>query len=624
MDEKSSRDRSRAENVAPDQGARQSGRPRADRLVVRNIQGTLLFLLLLVLIPVLITQAIVYKFRLQARRTQEIQANLELARSVAGIFDAYVHDVLHQELAVGLDLTSTPSLSTAQMSQILMPNVQEYPSVRGFGWVNSEGQVVASSEPDAIGLDVKDLDFFPQIANGQQWAVSSLYQSKVDHQPVFIIARSIRGSDQRTLGIVVAVVDPKRLGAVLMVARGGEGAISIVDQHGWEVYHDPEVDLSWEQRDWIAVAPNLRTALEGREVAGAYPSPIDGQLQLGGLAPISSIHWVVAADRPEAEVTAADLRGLVGSFALVFVVGLVAFVVALRTSRTLTVPIDRLRDYALAVGRGELDRRVEVTGPREIEDLADAFNRMAAEIRAQEEKREEYIHTISHDLRAPLAIIQGHAHILESEIPRSRRGGPDQHSIDAILKGVYRMNAMIQDLVDSARLEAGQLRMNPEPVDLGAFVYDLRQRLIGMDRARRIELNVPDDLPPVMVDPDRLERVLMNLITNALKYAAPDTPIEVSLRRHDDEVILAVIDHGPGISSEEISGLFQPYGYPQAAKAHRESVGLGLYIVRRLVEASDGRIWAESEPGQGSTFSVALPLAATQSVIQESSGGIHD
>ncbi|MGH2458504.1 MAG: sensor histidine kinase [Chloroflexota bacterium] len=624
MDEKSSVNRPCAEAVAPDQGSRHWRRLKAGWPVARNIQGTLLVLLLVVLIPVLITQAIVYKFRLQARRTQEIQANLELARSVAGIFDAYVHDVLHQELAIGLDLTSTPGLSSAQMNEVLMPNVQEYPSVRGFGWVDPAGRVIASSNPAAIGVDLKDLDLFTSIASGQPWAVSDLFQSKIDRQPVFLIGRSIRGPDQEMLGIVIASVDPNRLGAILMVSRGGQGAISVIDQHGREVYHFPEIALTWEQRDWLPAEPSLRTALTGGEVAGTYPSPIDGQTRLGGVTPIASIHWVVAADHPEAEVTAADLRDLIGSFALVLVVGLIAFVVALRTSRTLTIPIGRLREDALAVGRGELDRRVEVTGPRELEDLADAFNRMAAEIRAQEAKREEYIHTISHDLRAPLAIIQGHAHLLESELPRSRRGGPDQRSIDAILKGVHRMNAMLQDLVDSARLEAGQLHLNPELVDLSAFVYDLGQRLVGLDRARRIALDLPDGLPPVLVDPDRLERVLMNLIINALKYAAPDTPVGVTLRRHDGEAILTVSDHGPGITPEEISELFQPYGRTRAARDNRDSVGLGLYIVRRLVEASGGRIWAESEPGQGSRFSVSFPLEEGQSVTHESSGGIHD
>src|SRR6185437_12719507 len=168
MDAKSPDHRSHVENVAPDPAVRRWRRRLIDWLAASNIQRTLLFLLLVVLIPVLITQAVVSRFRLQTRRAQEIQSNLELARSVAGIFDAYVHDVLHQESAVGLELTSSPALSPAQMNQILAPNVQEYPSVRGFGWVNSAGKVVASSNPDVVGMDVTGLDFFSQIASGQQ------------------------------------------------------------------------------------------------------------------------------------------------------------------------------------------------------------------------------------------------------------------------------------------------------------------------------------------------------------------------------------------------------------------------------------------------------------------------
>ncbi len=623
MDAKSSANPTPAETTPGDAVNRRRQR-RVSWLPLVGIQGTLLFLLLVVLVPVLITQAVVYRFRLQSRRAQELEANLELARSVSALFDAYVHDVLHQEQAVGLQLTQQASLTPEQMSEILVSNNREYASVRDLAWVSPAGQVVASSEPAATNLDVRDLDYFQALSGGQDWVVSDLFQSKVDRQPVFVIARSIRLTDRPLRGIVIAEVDPTRLDSVLTVVRGRQGSFSIVDRHGWAVYHYPEIGLSWAQRDWIDTMPLLQTALAGHEVADAYQSPIDGQTQIGGLAPITSIHWVAIADRPEAEVAMSDLRDFLGSFIVLLVVGLIAFLVALRTSRTLTHPIDHLRDHATAIGRGELSRRVKVTGPAELEELADAFNRMASEIREQEARREEYVHTISHDLRAPLAIIQGHAHILEGEIPRAQPESLAQHSVDAILKGTRRMNAMIQDLVDSARLEAGQLRMNPETVDLGAFVHDLRERLIGVDRGRRVRLNAPSDLPSVTVDPDRLERILMNLITNALKYADDETPVEVSLRRHDEEVILSVADHGPGISPEEISSLFQPYRRVSSTREHRESVGLGLYIARRLVEASHGRIWVESEPGRGSTFSLALPVAHATPMVHESKGGIYD
>lgn len=618
MAERSSADRVKVVPATPVRRLRGPPWRWIDRRFPGSIQGILLLVLMVVLVPVLLTQAAIYKRRLDARRAQEFQANLELARSVAGIFDAYVHDVLHQELAIGLDLTEPRPLSPDQIKQILLPNTREYPTVRAFAWVDPQGQVVASSRLGATQLDVHAVDYFRQIASGREWSVSDLMRSTIDEEPIFVIARGIRDTNGTLRGVVIAVVDPRRLGGRLMVTRGGQGAVSIVDHRGWGVYHYPEVDLPWEQRDWLGSEPILATALNGQEVTGTYRSPIDGQTRIGGLTPIHSIGWVASADRPEAEVLTSDLGDFVGSFALLLAVGIVAFLVALRTGRTLVVPIERLREYALAVGQGDFDRRIEVAGPRELKELADAFNRMAAEIRAHEAMREEYVHTVSHDLRSPLTIIQGHAHLLESILGEERSAEPAGRSVAAILKGVRRMNAMIRDLIDSARLDAQQLQMNPEPVDLGAFVLDLQERLVGVNGAQRIRLDLPAGLPQVLADPDRLERILLNLLTNAIRYADPDTPILVALTRGDDEVIASVIDRGRGIPPEDLGQLFQRFHRTKSSENHRDSIGLGLYITKRLVEASGGRIWAESEIGRGSAFSVALPLADSTQLTHES------
>ncbi|HOG47921.1 MAG TPA: ATP-binding protein, partial [Anaerolineae bacterium] len=122
----------------------------------------------------------------------------------------------------------------------------------------------------------------------------------------------------------------------------------------------------------------------------------------------------------------------------------------------------------------------------------------------------------------------------------------------------------------------------------------------------------PADLPPASADPDRLERVLTNLWSNALKYSAPGTPVTVSARQEGREVITSVADRGPGIAPEDLPGLFQRYFRTAAAEERRKGVGLGLYITRRLVEAHDGRIWAESTVGVGSVFSFSLPIAEAE------------
>ncbi len=234
-------------------------------------------------------------------------------------------------------------------------------------------------------------------------------------------------------------------------------------------------------------------------------------------------------------------------------------------------------------------------------------SRDITEIKQAEQFREEYIHTISHDLRTPLTIIQGHAQLLQQALDKAGLSYFARRSSEAIVTSTRQMNAMIQDLVDSARLEAGQLVMEKQPVDVRAFVSELLNRAAGAMDVARVELDALEDLPQVSADPDRLERILMNLLTNALKYSREGNRVTIRIRASGDEVVISMTDRGEGISPEDKKHIFERF-YRAKGQRKAEGLGLGLYITRMLVEAHGGRIWAESKLGKGSTFYFSLPL----------------
>ncbi|MHB1133363.1 MAG: MASE3 domain-containing protein [Chloroflexota bacterium] len=223
-------------------------------------------------------------------------------------------------------------------------------------------------------------------------------------------------------------------------------------------------------------------------------------------------------------------------------------------------------------------------------------------------RREEIVRIVAHDIRQPLTIIQGQAQLLQQAL---RLGKVERaaHSAEAIFTSGKRMNAMIRDLVDSVRLEMGQLELFLQPLDLKGFSAELLQRMETMNGAKRLRLEVADDLPLVNADPDRLERILGNLLTNALKYSEPDTEIVLSMAPNETTARVEVRDHGRGIAPETLPHVFERF-YRADETHKKESLGLGLYITRMLVEAHGGRVWAESELGRGSTFGFTLPLAA--------------
>ena len=590
------------------------------RVLPRTVRGTLYLLLLVMLIPSLMVEAGLNYLAFQERRAAEFQANLEIAGSVANIFDAYLHDLLHREDAIGLAVTSARPPSLEQATHLLEASAREYPSVDSFNWIDPRGRVVASSRQDMVGMEVGDASYFRVIVGGRDWAVSDLFRQSGTGEAAFAVARAVRDESRTLLGVVSAKVDPNRLDGVLPVKRGGSGAVVLIDSSGRGVFRYPSTDMTWEQRNWLEVHPVIARALKGEEVSDTIFSTIAGQVLMASYTPIRSIGWVASASRTREEVMGPAMEALGVKVISLLLVAAAALLAALALSRGLTIPVRRLQEHALAVGRGLLEQGVKVEGPVELEALADAFNQMAREIRLREEQREEYIRTVSHDLRAPLAVILGHAQMLERSLEKAEADSMNRRSIAAIITAVRRMNAMIQDLVDVARLESGQLRLNRIPLDLRWFVRDMKERLRGLADTERIQVVVPEELPLVSVDPDRLERILMNLLTNALKYSDPGSPILVGLTRDDGEVVTRVSDRGRGIPQEELPTIFHRYGRARRVVRSSEGLGLGLYITKGLVEAHGGRIWVESEEGKGSTFSFALPVASNESGSREPSG----
>jgi signal transduction histidine kinase len=243
------------------------------------------------------------------------------------------------------------------------------------------------------------------------------------------------------------------------------------------------------------------------------------------------------------------------------------------------------------------------TGVRLLAALAIAWTMSA--IRESARLREDLLHAVSHDLRVPLGVITGQAQLL------GRRPGDAAFVAgrgEAILRSARRMHLMIEDLLDGARRSAGRLELALQPLDLAAWLPGVVEAMaLGADRSR-VEVTVAAGTAPVRADPARLERVVCNLLGNALKYSPPDAPVQVQAAGGGTAVRLTVTDQGPGLSEEDLRHLFARF-HRGSAGVGREGVGLGLFSARQLVEAQGGRLEVESRPGAGATFAVVLPAA---------------
>ncbi|GAB5601691.1 ATP-binding protein [Thermus sp. FJN-A] len=234
-------------------------------------------------------------------------------------------------------------------------------------------------------------------------------------------------------------------------------------------------------------------------------------------------------------------------------------------------------------------------------DLRDLRPRLEAE-----RVKGEFIAAVSHELRTPLAVIMGLAELLREE-PLSPSA---QESVDLILESAFRLKTMVDNLLDTSRLEAGRFEVARRPVNLRPLLLDLARSFQGVARLSGVDFRVEvEDLPLLEADPDRLAQVVGNLLSNAFKFTPPGGLVRLAARLAGERLVLEVEDTGSGIPEEELPTLFQRYARTQNARARGVSgTGLGLYISRHIVEAHGGRVEVESQVGKGSRFRVILPL----------------
>jgi PAS domain S-box-containing protein len=220
-----------------------------------------------------------------------------------------------------------------------------------------------------------------------------------------------------------------------------------------------------------------------------------------------------------------------------------------------------------------------------------------------EEHLRDVLRTVSHDLRTPLSVVAAQAGILlrRSEAPEEALA-----RVRLIKKSADRMAAMLDELVYAALVDTGQLEIERERIDPRTFLGELGARLRGAIAMDRVRFELVDPLPSMLADPAKLERVVVNLLTNALKYSPEGT--EVTVRAEPDAAGVAIVvrDRGVGIAPEDLPRVFERYFRSAAGPRKPEGLGLGLFITRALVEAQGGTITATSRLGAGSEFRVVL------------------
>jgi len=282
---------------------------------------------------------------------------------------------------------------------------------------------------------------------------------------------------------------------------------------------------------------------------------------------------------------------------------LTAVVAALVVARSIADAVDGVRDASTSLARGDLDARAPAGGPAEVAELATSFNEMGENLKRLFDSRKELVAWASHDLRTPLANMQAMLEALEDGL------GNAAEYVPALREQVRVLSQLVDDLFELARIDADALTLELRQLPLAPVVSSSLRGVEAEARIRHVRLGADvDDGLTARFAPEKVERVLMNLLTNALRHTPSDGAVAVRVEPLQGEVRVAVEDTGEGLDGEARARMFERFWRGDRSRTS-PGAGLGLAIARGLVEAHGGRIWAEDREGGGARVCFTLPAA---------------
>lgn len=346
------------------------------------------------------------------------------------------------------------------------------------------------------------------------------------------------------------------------------------------------------------------------KLLGAY-----GVVILVAVATFLIVAYPLAADhisdyahsRATEPVPPSHLHELFRSFLLAGLgAGVAAAGVALLLARGITRPIQRMVAVTRRIAAGDYQQRVTVDTQDEMGQLAQALNEMAAGLERVERLRRELVGNVAHELRTPLAGLEGYLEGLADGV-----FAPTPDTLARMRAETARLRRLVEDLTELSQLESGRWRLERRPVQMARVVESIEavQRPQFERAGVGLEVAVAAGLPPVLGDADRLGQVLTNLLANALRFTPPGGRVSIEAQGESEAVRLAVADTGSGIAAEDLPHIFERFYRADRARAQATGgSGIGLAIVKHIVEAHGGTVAVLSVPGQGSRFEIRLPL----------------
>lgn len=462
-----------------------------------------------------------------------------------------------------------------------------------------------------ISTNLARVPFWSSVIRGEDYFGPVNYTPS---GPMMVIASPVRNANGKIVALLMGEINLKRVEQIIgRTILGSDGYSFLVDSSGTLIAHS--VSGLSKERINISSLLRIQNVLAGQEQTGLKRKDkfvsIFGREVIAAGKKIPGLNWGIFVEWPtadaEAVIDAIEKQVIQFSLLSLVIVLLVVFLII----GELIWPIRKLEEGVKAMGAGNFDYRVEIKTGDELEDLGGAFNLMGKALRQLQDLKNEFVFIAAHELRAPVTVIKGYI----SMITKGEFGpfsSKIKEALDPVRKASDGLNKLVEDLLQVARSEAGRIEIQVKPIDAAEQVKNTLQELEILSKEKSIKLvyDPPSDLPQVLADPDKFKEVIKNLVDNAIKYTVEAGTITVSHEIREKTLITYVKDTGVGISKENQKKLFQKFSRLKVKGTEQiPGTGLGLWIIKQLIEKMNGQIWIESEEGRGSVFGFSLPIS---------------
>jgi len=534
------------------------------------------------------------------------------------MFQLYIENIRNQVGTINNYISANENMSNENISKYLKSIISNQNSISHLLLINSLGNIVASSNQDFIGKSLNNTQLIKRIISEEEYVTSHIeYISSID-TILMPVAKTIKKTHE-PINILIAAVNIENMGNQLSKLINDETiSFKIIDSQGNIVYQNKSPQDFMKIEKIPDFSPAWKT-LEGKTVMDDIIfDDSDKSYIIGCSYPIGKTGWALSVQSRNDEI--AHLVQKRAIWIIIYLTFLISLSVAsvIFMNNTILKPILKLKNAASQIINGDYSARTNIAGSDEIAITAQTFDSMAESIQKHDNEKSQIFINLSHEFKTPLNVILASLQLID-KFHDTAKGCANYNKLHEqilmIKQNCYRLVRIVTNIIDLSKHNNGFLKLKLQNENIVNVVENITMSIVKFANMKNLEIIFDTDVEEkiMAIDPDAIERIMLNLISNAIKFTKEGGSIYINIYDKSDKIIISVRDTGIGIPESSLESIFDRFNrIDNALSKNMEGSGIGLSLVKALIESHKGTISVKSVLNEGTEFIIELPVCLVE------------